>query len=249
MPTIQERYDIERNRVVKNISLLKALKAQMNEASLVEAEKAQILLELQRSETTEDWDEYERLTKKLKQIELVNEVEVVNAVMIEGVAVTACTNDYPQTQGIAAHVPIVVQEVNPVNRVVTERNVLTADTDDVTDVASDDDDDDPFDRGCTFPSATDLLHRLSDYAKARNFTVRREKHAIVCSNAGESNWTAVKDYESRANQTFRKLQKQLDQDVNDNLEDIMQNEEDKVFAVHAFLYLIFTVLIFSHLLN
>ena len=67
MPTIQERYDIERNRVVKNISLLKALKAQMNETSLVEAEKAQILLELQRSETTEDWDEYDRLTNKLKQ--------------------------------------------------------------------------------------------------------------------------------------------------------------------------------------
>jgi hypothetical protein len=67
MPTIQERYDIERKRVVKNISVLKALKAQMNEASIVEAEKAQILLELQRSETTEDWDEYDRLTNKLKQ--------------------------------------------------------------------------------------------------------------------------------------------------------------------------------------
>ncbi len=53
MPTIQERYDIERKRVVKNISVLKALKAQMNEASIVEAEKAQILLELQRSDTTE----------------------------------------------------------------------------------------------------------------------------------------------------------------------------------------------------
>ncbi len=67
MPTIQERYDIERKRVAKNISVLKALKAQMNEASIVEAEKAQILLELQRSETTEDWDEYDRLTNKLKQ--------------------------------------------------------------------------------------------------------------------------------------------------------------------------------------
>jgi ABC-type transporter Mla subunit MlaD len=77
-------------------------------------------------------------------------------------------------------------------------------------------------------------HRFT--TPARNLTVRREKHATVCSNAGESNWTAVKDYESRANQTFRKLQKQLDQDVNDNLEDIMQNEEDKVFAVQAFIH-------------
>jgi hypothetical protein len=63
MPTIQERYDIERKRVVKNISVLKALKAQLNEASIVEAEKAQILLELQRSEITEDWDEYDRCEK------------------------------------------------------------------------------------------------------------------------------------------------------------------------------------------
>jgi hypothetical protein len=85
-------------------------------------------------------------------------------------------------------------------------------------------------------SPTDLLHRISNFGKARNFTVRREKHAIVCSNAGESNWTAVKDYESRTNLTFRKLQKHLDQDVNDNLEDIMQNEEDKESAVQAFIH-------------
>ena len=37
MPTIQERYEIERKRVVKNIALLKELKAQMNEADIVEA--------------------------------------------------------------------------------------------------------------------------------------------------------------------------------------------------------------------
>jgi hypothetical protein len=119
---------------------------------------------------------------------------------------------------------------------VTERDVLTAGTNDLTDAAVYDDDDKPFDRGCTFPSPTDLLHRIYDFAKAHNFTVRREKHAIVCSNAGESNWTGVKDYESRANQTFRRLQKHVDQDVDDNLEDIMQNEEDKVYAVQPFIH-------------
>ena len=65
MPTIQERYEIERKRVVKNIALLKELKAQMNEADIVEAKKAEIRLELQRSKTAEDWDEYERLTTTL----------------------------------------------------------------------------------------------------------------------------------------------------------------------------------------
>ncbi len=83
----------------------------MNEASIVEAEKAQILLELQRSETAEDWNEYDRLTNKLKQFEVVNEV------MIEGVVVTACTDDSSTTLGIAAHVPVEGQEVNAVNRV------------------------------------------------------------------------------------------------------------------------------------
>jgi hypothetical protein len=159
MPTIQERYDIERKRVVKNMSFLKALKAQLNEASIVETEKAQILLDLQRCETTEDWDEYDRLTNKLKQIEVVNEV------MIDGVVVRACTGDSSRTLGIAAHVPVVEQEVDAVNRVVSERNVLTAGTDNLTDAALYDDDDEPFDRGCTFPSPTDSLHRISVFAK------------------------------------------------------------------------------------
>jgi hypothetical protein len=231
MPTIQERYDIERKRMVKNTSLLKDLKAQMNEAYIVEAEKPKSCLnysapKLQRIGMN---DEYERLTAKLTQIHVVNEV------VIAGIVVTAGTDNSAVTHDITAYVPVAVQEVNAVIREVTERNVITAGTD-LTDIALYDDDDDipkgvdrsiPFDRGCTFASPTDLLDLISDFAKAHNFTVRREKHAIVCSNAGQCNWTTVTDYEARASKTFRKLHKHLDQDVDDNLEDIMQIEEDK----------------------
>jgi hypothetical protein len=236
MPTIQERYEIERKRVVKNIALLKELKAQMNEADIVEAKKAQIRLELQRSETAEDWNEYERLTTTLTEMDEINEVLVdeINEVLV--------------INGITVHVPTtVVQEVNAGIDVETEGHVFTAGTD-VTDAALYDDDDDmatsvdltiPFDRGCTFASPKHLLNLVSDFAKARNFTVRREKHAIVCSNAGESNWTTVTDYEARANQTFRKLHKLQEEHVDDNLQDIMQCEEDKVSTVQAFIYVIF----------
>ena len=234
MPTIQERYEIERKRVVKNIALLKELKAQMNEADIVEAKKATIRLELQRSETAEDWDEYERLTTTLMEMDETNEVLVddINEVLV--------------IDDITVHVPTAVQEVNAVIDVETEGYVFTGT--DVTDAALYDDDDDmatsedptiPFDRGCTFASPKHLLNLVSDFAKARNFTVRREKHAIVCSNAGESNWTTVTDYEARANQTFRKLHKLQEEDVDDNLQDIMQCEEDKVSTVQALIYIIF----------
>jgi hypothetical protein len=48
-----------------------------------------------------------------------------------------------------------------------------------------------------FDSPAELLELVSDYAKARNFTVRREKHAIVCSNVDQSNWTTVTDCEAK----------------------------------------------------
>ena len=41
-------------------------------------------------------------------------------------------------------------------------------------------------RGSMFASPQLLLLKVSEYATSLNFTVRREKHAIVCSNAGES---------------------------------------------------------------
>jgi hypothetical protein len=53
--TFQERYDIERNREVKNIiPLLKTLKEQIQKSSDVAAEIAEIRLELKEAELTED---------------------------------------------------------------------------------------------------------------------------------------------------------------------------------------------------
>jgi hypothetical protein len=86
MATTREKYNIERNKVVKNIPLLKMLKALIDQSFNVEAEKAQILRDLQQAELTEDWDEYETLKTKLTRIEGVH--EIVN----EGIALTAATN-------------------------------------------------------------------------------------------------------------------------------------------------------------
>jgi hypothetical protein len=120
-----------------------------------------------------------------------------------------------------------------------ERNEATsctsADSNDEDDVIISDID---LRRGSTFASPTQLLLKVSEYATSRNFTVRREKHAIVCSNAGQSNWTSVTNYEARAQQAFRKIHKLKDQDANDNIEendnieDFLQTEEDKVAPTH-----------------
>jgi hypothetical protein len=47
MPTAQERYDIERNRDIKNVPLLKILKAQIAKSYNAAADIAQIRLEIQ----------------------------------------------------------------------------------------------------------------------------------------------------------------------------------------------------------
>ena len=58
---------------------------------------------------------------------------------------------------------------------------------------------------------------------------------FALANAGESNWTSVTNYEARAQQAFRKIQKLKDQDANDNIEDLLQSEEDKVAPKHDLL--------------
>ena len=65
MPTAQERYDIERNREIKNVPLLKILKAQIDKSYNAAADIAQIRLELQAASNLEDWDEYAKLQDKL----------------------------------------------------------------------------------------------------------------------------------------------------------------------------------------
>jgi hypothetical protein len=53
MPTAQERFDIERKREIKNVPLLKTLKALIDNAA---THIARIRLEQQSSEIAEDWD-------------------------------------------------------------------------------------------------------------------------------------------------------------------------------------------------
>ena len=117
--------------------------------------------------------------------------------------------------------------------------VATAGKSSSTSSDSDDDDFEPtvldLKHGSMFASAQILLSQLSEYANKQNFTVRREKHAIVCSNAGTSNWTGVTDYESRAEKAYRKNNKhqdQNDQDGAESLQNFLTTEEDKVATLH-----------------
>jgi hypothetical protein len=90
-------------------------------------------------------------------------------------------------------------------------------------------------RGDVFSSTATLGDKISQYARGHNFHVRREKHAIVCSNSGHTTWTAVNDVEGRAKQKLRKLKKtqvvEDDFDLADtgqDWRDIVQCEEEQV---------------------
>jgi hypothetical protein len=61
MPTAHELYNVERTREVKNITLLKILKAKTVEENLVTAEMANITREIHLAESQEEWDRYEEL--------------------------------------------------------------------------------------------------------------------------------------------------------------------------------------------
>jgi hypothetical protein len=61
--------------------------------------------------------------------------------------------------------------------------------------------------GSIFCSAKELQGRLQALANTQKFKVRLEKNAVVCANAGQSNWTGVCDSETRAQQALRKIQK------------------------------------------
>ncbi len=54
--------------------------------------------------------------------------------------------------------------------------------------------------GSIFSSAKELQQRLQTLANTHKFKVRLEKNAVVCVNAEQSNWTAVCDSTTRAQQ-------------------------------------------------
>ena len=68
MLTAQELYDVERTRVVKNITLLKALKAKIVEENSKTTQMANITRELHQAESEEEWDRYDQLQQQLAQL-------------------------------------------------------------------------------------------------------------------------------------------------------------------------------------
>ena len=65
MSTAQKLYEIERDREVKNIPLLKTLKSQIAEENVRPGQIAQMRLELHQAASLEEWDEYEDLQQRL----------------------------------------------------------------------------------------------------------------------------------------------------------------------------------------
>jgi hypothetical protein len=61
MTTLQELYNVERQKMVKDVPLLKQLKAQLSEVQAMSAQ-------LQQAESDEQWEDYEHLLEQLKQL-------------------------------------------------------------------------------------------------------------------------------------------------------------------------------------
>jgi hypothetical protein len=103
-------------------------------------------------------------------------------------------------------------------------------------------------RGDVFANTATLGDKISQYAMEHNFHVRREKHAIVCSNSGHTTWTAVNDVQGRAKQKLRKLKKKHvddgDLDVADtgqDWRDLVQCEEEQVSDILTAMYFVIIV--------
>ncbi len=65
MPTARELYDVERSRAVKNITLLKTLKAKIVEENSVTTQMANITREIHQAESEEEWNRYKQLNSSL----------------------------------------------------------------------------------------------------------------------------------------------------------------------------------------
>ena len=103
-------------------------------------------------------------------------------------------------------------------------------------------------RGDVFANTATLGAKISQYAMEHNFHVRREKHAIVCSNSGHTTWTAVNDVEGRAKQKLRKLKKKhVDEgdlefaDTGQDWRDLVQCEEEEVRGILQSMYFFLTL--------
>ena len=185
-----------------------------------------------------------RILKALKQHRsstVTNNVDnLVNPVVKADPAITTTSNRVDNLETIENYVEDVIATTNRVEN----RETI----DDVINVTSDVDDDVMTAQSCNerelgirhgsiFENIALFADTISAYAYAQkhNFHVRREKHAIVCSNAGQTTWTAVNDFEARAKKKLRHLKKANDaneplnsEDLHDDWRDLLQCEEDQV---------------------
>jgi hypothetical protein len=203
---------IERDREVKNIPLLKTLKSQIAEENARPAQIAQMRLELHQAASLEEWDKYDDLQQRL-------------ALLIDQTDAPDCVS----TAVITPVIPVttVTNSVNTVVVVGAVPSTTTRDPDE--DLFESGDDDDLFNMETNAPPEdVHDLHVGSIFRTPKDlqFKVRIEKNAIVCANAGHSNWTDVCK--------IKKSQGDNDACVDDsmdaNIEELLQLEEDKVVS-------------------
>ncbi len=78
MSTAQKLYDIERDREIKNIPLLKTLKSQIAEENARPAQIAHLRIELNQAASLEEWDKYDELQQRLAL--LIDQTDTPNSV-------------------------------------------------------------------------------------------------------------------------------------------------------------------------
>ena len=256
MTTLQELYDVERQKTVKDVALLKRLKPQITEVHAVTAQ-------LQQAESDESWEEYEILLLRLTQLTSSHTYSTL-AVASAQINVTSATGK--------VHVAPIDTETNisddefatePATTSTTSKPTETNYSDDdfevvpkTTDLtntpAEESNSDDDFittatntvvhhdtikdlHKGDIFSSVIELQSALEQHAKTHTFKIRREKDSIVCANAGCSNWTGITNYKARAKQALRRKQRHhddesalLDDSPDNSLQGMLHTEEDKV---------------------
>jgi hypothetical protein len=216
MPTARELYDVESTIEVKNIILLKNLKAKIVEENLVAAEMANITREIHLAESQEEWHRYEELQKQLAQLTEQTDGNRPPRTIVN----PAQENPRAEENPTRTTVTSVERDTTTIVAVEPGLRATSPDINFEDDQFEDDDlnmvnhNEHPEEEaniraGSIFCSAKDLQGRLQALANTQKFKVCLEKNAVVCANAGKSNWTGVCDSETRAQQALRKIQSKM----------------------------------------
>ncbi len=253
MQGLRKVYDLERRNVIKNLPLLKLLKAQIDEV-------ARVASELQQAELEENWEEFEKLQLLHTQL-LVNEKRHTSTT--SGFLPTEINSDDDfistgpipvRQQKVAATKTDSDDDFIPTDKLPNSRQlrlalgndsdedfildgtspVGQADTVPITGVADDD-----FvlmetisvEKGHKFASVPELHAELQRFAKANHFSLRSEKDSIVCSNAGYSTSSRVNNTKALAERRRRQREKETQDDFA-FMDDSQDAQEDNVRHIH-----------------